>query len=398
MANKSKGISLEDLETNSMTAEQIQPDVVPEPQTIVEQQETVIEPEPVAEVEPQVQEPVVEPAPVETPFDVTFFGKNYESLDQVKADLEKPTMVSEYQELEAKYKDLNENLELLIEQTDPSSFFSTEALKLEVFKKANPKKDASVAQKVFSTEDLSSIDDLEMVKMGRKFKNSKLPGTDADLEAAIMEELNIDAGTPKSEWPNTAQIRLATIAGEYRDAFDQLKISVSLPEKVNIDELKSKRKEAQEQKIATLNEGWSKVAAESLQQTTKIKLPIGTPEEGQEQKFFEWDLRGAPKEEVEQIKKEYIQLGLDPGGDAKDSFQETLDITLLKQNLPQIMKAYADDALARQKEEFLEKTHNPEPLTDSQRPEISSDEELKKERTAFALGGLGSPVHGKRLF
>jgi hypothetical protein len=271
-------------------------------------------------------------------------------------------------------------------------------MKLEVFKKQNPKKDAAIAQKVFSTEDLSSVDDLEMVKMGRKFKNPKLPGTDADLEAAIMEELNIEPDTPKGEWPNTAQIRLATMAGEYRDAFDTLKDSIDLPEKLNLDDLRAKRKQSEEEVTAALNEGWGKIAEEALKATDKVKVPVGEPEEGEEQQFFEWDLRDAPKDEVEQVKKDLIDLGVDPSGEeAGVIFQESVDLKLIKANLPKMMEAYGKDLLAKQKTEFLEKTNNTAPLKDSQRTEVSDAEKIKQERTAFALGGLGPAQFGQRL-
>ena len=92
-------------------------------------------------------------------------------------------------------------------------------MKLEMWRKDNPRKDAGVAQRVFSTEDLNDIKDLDMVKMGRKFSNPNLPGTDADLVAAIAEELNVDPDTPFNEWSPTAQIRIqhgGRLSGEVR--------------------------------------------------------------------------------------------------------------------------------------------------------------------------------------
>ena len=422
-----KAISLEDLNTEQQIAVPDQAEPAPEPQ-VQEPVESAPEPTPQAEapvaepesgevVETPQAEPTKEPEAAEkkeeepAQFDFALFnstintGKDYESLEQVKADLEKPSMETEYQEaktqteeLQAKIDAHEKDTELLLEQLDPATHFSsTDAMKLEVFKKQNPKKDAAIAQKVFSTEDLSSVDDLEMVKMGRKFKNPKLPGTDADLEAAIMEELNIDSDTPKSEWSNTAQIRLATMAGEYRDAFDNLKDNITLPEKLDLDDLRAKRKQSEDERIVALNEGWDKIAEEALKTTDKVKVPIGEPKEGEDQQFFEWDLRDAPKEEVEEIKKAYIGLGLDPGGEAKVDFQRSMRHALLDKNISQMMEAYGKDLLAKQKTEFLEKTNNTEPLKDSQRTEESEADKTKKEQTAFALGGLGPSQFGKRL-
>lgn len=416
-----KAISLEDLNTEQQIEMPNQDGVVSEPQ-VQEQVETPPEPTPQAEapvaepeskevVETPQEEPAKEPEK-DTPQQFDFsqlnssLNKNYESFEQIKADLEKPTMETEYQEakarteeLQAKIDALNKDTELLLEQTDPTALFSTDALRLEVFKKQNPKKDAAIAQRVFSTEDLSSVDDLEMVKMGRKFKNTKLPGTDADLEAAIMEELNIEPDTPKSEWPNTAQIRLATMAGEYRDAFDNLKDSIILPEKPNLDELRAKRKQSEEEVAAALNDGWSKIAEEALKATDKIKIPVGEPKEGEEQRYFEWELRDAPKEDVDRLKQEMISLGIDPNSEeARGVFDRSLNLVLRDKNMSRMMDAYGKDLLARQKTEFLEKTNNTEPLKDSQRTEESTTEKIKKERTAFALGGLGPSQFGNKLF
>ena len=385
---------------------------VQEPQEPVQEeiQEPVKEPEqPKAEEPQEPQEPEKPAEPAQ--FDLAAFnekiGKTFESIDQVKAELDKPTMESEYQEqktayeeLQSKYDDLQKTNELLLEQTDPSSFFSSEeAMKLEMFKRSNPKADAAVASKVFSTEDLSSIDDLEMVKMGRKFRNPKLPGSDADLEQAIKEELGLDPETPRNEWSNTAQIRLATMAGEYRDTFDKIKSEVSLPERVDIEQLKAQRQQEQEQKSSSLSQGWESIANEVLTSTKEIKLPIGEAKEGEEQKFFTWDLDSAPKEDVEQLKADYISLGVNPESeDAKQSFQKAVEFLQLQKNLPKIMQKYADDLLSRKEEEHLKETHNPEPLKDSQRPDESEREKRIKEDSAHALEAVTPRVVGTPLF
>lgn len=416
-------ITLEDLkgENAFKSAEEInQPPVeqTPEVETPVEEtpQEAPTE-EPVAE-EPKVEEPKAE-EPKEEPkveeagsqqFDFAAFnekiGRNYESLDDVKADLDKPTMESEYNEtkealdkVQAELDELAKLNEQLVQQTDPYSYFSDDnALKASVFKKQYPKKDVGIIEKVFATEDLSSIDDLEMVKMGWKFNSSKSLGTDAKIEAAIKEELNADPDAPLSELSDTAQVRLAKMANEYRGAFDQMRQDVKLPERVNLEELKSQIKESEESRLKTLTEGWSGIAESALKETTKIQVPIGEPKEGEEQRFFDWDLGAPPQEDVDRLKENYIQMGLDPTGDAADLFQESLNLSLISKHLPQIMQKYEDDIVARKEKERLDETHNPEPLKDSERAERSAKEKEKEEQTSFAIGGLGAAFQGNPLF
>ena len=401
-------ISLNDLKEGTGTAPNIDQPPVEEP--IVETpivEEPIVE-TPIAEtpevtpVEAPTEEPIVEEPKVEqfsfAQLNETF-NKQYESLDQVKADLDKPTMESEYNEVKTKYDDLQKTNELLLEQLDPASYFSSEgAMKLEQFKKTNPDKDAAVAQKVFSTEDLSSIDDLDIVKMGRKFKNSNLPGNDADLEEAIKADLGIDPDLALNEWSNSDKIRLANLAGDYREAFKQAKASVTLPEKVNIEELKTQRTEAATKLQAELTEGWGKTAEEALKSTSKLNIPIGTPAEGEEQQFFEWELGAAPKEEVEALKESYINFGMEVSEETTQLFAQSLKMSLMEKNLPQIMKKYADDVSARLKEEFLEKSHNAAPLKDSQRTEPSANDAAVKERTAYATEGMGRIAHNHPLF
>lgn len=415
-SGKGKAISLDDLK-EGMSAEELA-NQTPEEPTVQSVEEPKVE-EPVVEKpteEPKVEvksqepkeEPVEEPKPevkteesTSNQFDFALFNKtlntNYESLDQIKADLTKPTMESEYTEVkqkldewQAKFNDLNKDYDLLTEQLDPSVYFSSdEAMKLEAFKKANPDKDASIAQKVFATEDLASIDNIDMVKMGWKFNTPNLKGTDKDLEQAIAEELNQDPDIPVSEWPVSAQNRLARMAADYANQFKQIRSSVTLPEKVDIESLKAQRKQAEEQLQAELTEGWGKVADETLTSTNSIKVPIGKPEEGAEQQFFVWELGEVPKSEVETLKERFISMGLDPKED-KAAFQETLNLALFQKNVSQIMQKYGEDLLAQSEEKHLEETNNPNPLKDTERKDLTQEDKDKQEQTEFAKN-VGPP-------
>jgi hypothetical protein len=357
--------------------------------------------------EPEVQEPEEPKAPdpveqiqksgLNLEFLQELTGKTFESEDQVKEALTKPTMETEYEELKSQHDDLSEKYDLLADQLDPLKYFSEEALKIEMYKQENPKRDASIIQKVFSTEDLSSVDDLEMVKMGIKFKTTKLKSSDQDLEAALAEEFGVEPDTPFNEWSPTAKTRLAIKAGDYRDEFDGIKSSVKLPDRINIEELRSQQKQAAEEASAKLTEDWTKNAGDVLKASKKIQVPIGTPKEGEAQQFFEWDLGKAPEAEIKQLRDDYITMGLPYDDQTKESFQKALDLSLLDQNLPQIMKKYGEDLLARQEEKHLKETHNAEPLHDTQRPEDSKEDQQIKDRTTFVTGG-GGAIRQKPLF
>jgi len=335
----------------------------------------------------------------------TLTGTTFESEDQVKEAFNKPTMESEYgelktqhDELNTQHTDLNEKYNLLTEQLDPSQYFgSDDAMKLAIFEKDNPNKDASIAQKVFSTEDLSTVGDLEMVKMGMKFQTRNLKGTEADLEATIAEEMGQESDTPFNEWPVSAQNRLAIKASEYRDQFDTVKKSVTLPEKFNIEELHTQRREAAEGAEAKLTTDWSGNAEKVLNDFDKLKVPVGEPKEGEDQQFFEWDLGEVPKSEVDELTQAYISNGLEMTDDSQKSFNKALELSLLDKNLSKMMQAYGKDLLARQEETHLKETNNTEALTDSQRPVEGGEDKVLKERSTFARTG-GSSILTKPLF
>jgi hypothetical protein len=409
-----KPISLEDLnEPQEVIPQEPQPEPTPEPTP--EPVEPAPEPAPEPEPEP-TPEPTPEPAPEPEPEPADpiqksglageefltllnkFTNQEFESEDQAKEALTKPSMETEYEEAQTKLTDLQEKFDLLTEQLDPSKYFSSEeAMKLEIFKKENPKKDASIAQKIFSSGDLNEVDNLDIVKMGMKFNTRGLKGTEADLEATIAEELNADSDTPVSEWSIPAQNRLARMASEYRDQFDKIKSSVSLPERVDIEALRTERKQAAEQAQAELTQGWTARADEVLKSTDKISIPIGEPKEGESQEFFEWDLGKAPADKVAELKDTYIELGIEFNKDTADSFQKALRMELLEDNLPKIMDQYRKHLLAQKEEEHLKETHNPGAIKDTVRPEGGADKK-KKDQTDFATSGLGSAVKGTRLF
>jgi len=427
----SKAISLDDL-NDGLSAEELSSQAAPEQVTepvekpedqpeAGKEQETRVEAKPTeTQAEPTEETPKeteTKPTEAEKPkeeepagqFDFSFLNKtlntNYESLDQIKADINKPTMESEYEgvktqleEWQSKYNELNETYELLTEQIDPSNYFSSdEAMKLEAFKKENPDKDPSIAQKVFSTEDLTSINDLDMVKMGWRFNTPTLKGTDKDLETAIAEELNQDPDTPISEWPVSAQNRLARMAGQYSDQFKHIKNSVSLPEKIDIEALKTQRKQEREARETALTDGWGQVAEETLKSTESVKVPIGKPAEGEEQKFFVWELGSPPEEEVSTLKERFISMGIDPK-ENKDSFQETLNLALFQKNAPMILQKYGEDLLAQNEEKHLEETHNPNPLKDSERTTMSEKDKEKEEQTRFAREDVVPRFRSNPLF
>jgi len=413
---KEGGVSLDDLK-KPQEEMIIQKEVPPAPEPVPEtppEKEVVPEapPETPAEVPPVEAPPETPPAEpaLNDPATIQKSGENFEFLntllkkefkskEEVEEAFNKPTMESEYNELKAQNEKLQSDYDLLMEHADPMSYFSSEeAMKLELWKKQNPDKDASIAQVVFGAKDLNAVSDLNMVKMGRKFTTPNLPGTEKDLEDAIAMELGVEQDIPIEEWPKTAHIRLATLAGDYRERFKTIKGSVELPAKVDLEELRTQRQAEADARKVTLTEEWGKYSKEVATGLNSLKIPLGEPKEGEEQAFFEWDVSAPEKEVVDRLSKDYITLGVPSTDKMKEAFEKSVRLELIDKNLSRMMKKYGDDQLARQEEKHLEELHNPAPLKDSDRPKDGTAEQKTAERTAFAIGGGGASIFNHPLF
>jgi len=394
-----------------------QENVIPQQVPPTPQPEPTPSPEPTPEPTP-APEPTPTPAPEPTPeppkvtdadqiqrsgenleFLNTLLNQEFTSTDQAVEQFNKPTMESEYNELKTQHDDLQGKFELLMEQSDPSTYFSSdEAMKFEVWRKTNPNKDASVAQTVFATEDLNKVSDFDIIKMGWKFASPNLPGTEKDLDEAIAEELKVEADIPFNEWPKSAQVRLASLAGGYRNQFESMKSDVKLPDKIDLEALRAERKTASDAKLTELSTAWDKHSSTAAESMKTLKVPIGTPKEGEEQAFFEWDLKAPPKTKVEDMAKAYVGMGVKFTDETKVIFDRAVRNVLIEENLPQIMQKHEDDVLARQKEQHLQETHNATPLTDSVRPGDGTEDKALKERSAHARSGSGSGLFKNPLF
>lgn len=401
-ATKPRPISLDDLKEPQEIVSQSSPN--PEPQ-VEPQIESVVQPEvqPATEqVMPPSQETVTAPV-VDDTEKLAFFNKllnqEFTSTDQIVERFNAPSMTKEYEELKAQHEDLKSKFDILVEQTDPASIFSSEdVMKLEMWKKENPKKDSSVAQKIFATADLNQVNDLEIVKMAWRFDNPLLSGTEKDLEEAIAEELRVDADLPLAEWPKSAQIRLSSLAGGYRSKFDAIKQGVKLPERFDVEAVRAEKQQKAEARKAELSNTWKQHATTTANSMKSLKVPVGTPKAGESQQFFEWDLKAVPTDKVEAMVQSYVNMGVDYTDTTKNLFDRAVRNVLLEEHIPHILQKYGDDLLARQKEEFLRETHNTNPLTDSVRPTEGGAEAKLRERSGFASGATRSSIFSNPLF
>lgn len=334
-----------------------------------------------------------------TPFlDINVLNKdletNFESIDSLKQTISKASKVDELEDrvkevedLRAKADEFKEKYELLLENTDPKTFFADDSsIKLELFKKSNPSKDAAVAHKIFSIDDVNKVDDFDIVKLGYKLDFPNLKGGDEAIKEMLAEEYNVDPELEIDQWPVRAQNKLLIEANKFRNSFNEIK-KIEVPGRLDVDKLRNDLIQERETKISTLKESWNKSseALKTSDELKKLKFQIGVPKDGEQPEYFEWDLDSVPSDTIDNIVNQMISSGVSPTDDNLASVKDAVRLAVEDVYKPQIMAKYKEAIRSEWEAEHLKKTHNPEPLHDSQNPTADVNKE-KKELTDFVRG------------
>lgn len=401
-SNSNDAVSLDDLNN---TSTEVQPDALSAqptevvPPVVEKSQEPVVDtpPEtpplaqPEIKVEPEVKvEPVVAEPDLGNPqptLDISVLnkdlGRNFESLDSLKAELDKSSKVDEYETrlqgldtLKASEQEIREKYEILLELAeDPMKNFSNEqSYKLEQFKKANPKKNPAVAQSIFMTEDLNTVDDFDIVKWGYQLDNPSLKGGEEGIKQTVADEFGIDPELGLDEWSLSAQNRLAIKANEYRGKFNTMS-DIETPNKLDIDGIRQQRQADANTSLESIKSAWDE-ASKSLD-VSKLQIPTNIPKEGETQAYFEYDLGEQSKETVSRIVEEMVANGSEVNEQTLTFAKEAAQMALFKENMPQAISKLIEANNHVKEEEHLKNTHNPEPLHDETRPEGDVAKEKK---------------------
>lgn len=329
---------------------------------------------------------------------------NFESIESLKETISKASKVDELEvkvkdveDLKAQAEEFKEKYELLLENTDPKALFDDNSIKMEMFKKNNPSKDASTAHKVFSIDDVNKVDDFDIVKLGYKLDFPNLKGGDEAIKEMLAEEYNVDPELDINEWPVRAQNKLLIEANKFRNTFNEMK-NIEVPGRVDVEKLRNDLLQERESKITTLKESWNKEseALKSSDELKKLKFQIGTPKEGEKPEYFEWDLDNVPADTIDNIVDQMISSGVDPTQESITNVKEAVRLAVEDIYKPQIMAKYKEAIRSEWEAEHLKKTHNPDPLHDTSNPTADVNKE-RKELTDFVRGS-SSKFKRKPLF
>ena len=269
-----------------------------------------------------------------------------------------------------------------------TGYFSNEdSYKLEQYKKEFPSKDPAVAQSIFMNKDLKTVDDFDIVKWGLQLDNPGLKGGEEGIKQTVAEEFGIDPELEISEWSVSAQNRLVIKANTYRSEFEAMK-QIEAPKRLDIDSIRQQRQQDVASSLETRKTAWADVTKGIESDLSTLKVPVGTPKEGEPQEYFDWDVGSANNETVSSIVEQMVASGSDVNDDTITFAKQSARLAMQDKSMPEIMAKYKASILANSEADHLKETHNPEPLLDTSRPEGEAEKE-KKEFSDWAASTEG---------
>ena len=341
-----------------------------------------------------------EPVEPEKEFDTAFFNKSFgtqfSTPDEIKGLLESSDKVKELEgkvtaldELQTKYDEINQKYETYKryeeELFDPMQYFnSPEEYAWMKYRKDNPDKDASIAYKAF-VSDFKKDSDLDVLINYERFSDPGLEGGEQGVKEMIADKYGIDPELidSPSEWTTVVRNKIRKDANLARKEFEEIKSSVELPAKVDINKLEADRKVAVEAKTNQLKKDWSEITNLMLKDMDKVTVFDDPNKEGKSDPLVDFVLDDKMKSELREGMISYLtDSGLEPTESNIQEAGTTAQARVILQNLPKIIKGAVNEALAKQEKAHNDEIHNPAKVTTDVKPDADSEKARIRE---FAL-------------
>jgi len=183
--------------------------------------------------------PVVEEPPKVSTFFDTFnknFSTQYKSDDEIKALLDTPKKISDYETRLKDYEDLKKSaedrqkeIERLEGLTDPLKYFpSPDAYIAAQLQIQNPGKDPALLHKLVTT-DVNKMDDFDLLVEAMKMFVPGLPEGGAGVRNVLYKKYGIDSEIDPKDWDIGTKTQIAIDAATERNRINELKSGVKLP-------------------------------------------------------------------------------------------------------------------------------------------------------------------------
>lgn len=314
----------------------------------------------------------------------SYFGTNFENEDQFKSVLSLQDILKQKDEELGKYKTgfeeyqskLTENekkLQELSQPVDVKALFANEELyKVNELAKKYPGKDASIIQKIISTDE-STANPFELLVLNELNSNPKIKGGEKGARELVADRYGIDLEDVASldKLPDLTVNKLERDANKVRDEFRTLKSietsSLDLP-RIK-EESQQKAKEQYEAKVKIANP-----VAKKLIDNFK-QFEVNDSVDGNVETLFKYDVvwKDGLKEAIEQQVTNYLA--------SVDSVDETVALnarnlmtSLYEQaNRADMWKHYRTQMQTQYKDDRHKELHNDSDLSDKQRTSTDKD-------------------------
>lgn len=303
-----------------------------------------IETQPMAEgsVQPEaiIETPAIETQPpvVETPQTDQFFenfnkryGTPFKSDEEIKATLEAPKRVSEYEgklrEAEARASKADEYQRQIeeIRNAGNSEFLSKPLIRnafvAQQLIDKYPDKDPETLRQIVMA-DLGKMSDLEVLVKNQKIDLPQL--SEADIELALKDQYGIDPDSPSTEWSSIAKTKIAIAAQSARANIKGLTQGIELPKAVT----KEERDQAQQVALQ-----------KRIQETAPVKEEFTRFDKFKDARIegFEYEVPNDYKSKLgDMFQAMAVDAGMEMTPENKEAIFELRDALLVKDQLPKI--------------------------------------------------------------
>jgi len=284
-----------------------------------------------------------------------------------------------------KDKLLEEKETLLNTKTDGLKLFADDNMyKINQILINNPNLNKSAVLRLASA-DLDKMQDTEVLKLQKLTKLQSGDFSEADIEYAINKQYNLTANPSELEGDELKEYNankfLRNEAAQSARAELKGLMNVEMPERVDLLAMQNESKEKADKALNDNLESWKPKTDEIIKSLDKFKIEF---EKGEE---FEFVYDDEFKSYLKKNLNEYAaRTGLDVSKpESLKVITESIENDYVNKKLPQMLKTFKSDLLAKQKEANYNEEHNikdpdlkeaPDKLTDEQKRNKKADDKL----------------------
>jgi hypothetical protein len=333
------------------------------------------------------------------------FGTNFQSEDEIKQKISSLIENEEYLSKRDYYSELDKFVEEMQKEVSDESlvkrFGSKENYDRAVMHSILSQNIPEAISATILTTDIDKMDDLSALYHEAIAKNPNLLtiADEATIKKGLLKRAGVDISDPDfdlSKYQESAKLNpegivnltmSATAAKNYfKGLVDEAKKGIPIQRDFKA-EFETRVKERNEL-IQKRTNDWTTKAKDIAGQFTEFKI-MEKDAQGKDVVDFTFKVPKEFQDRAANYLRDFaVQSGLDVTPETVVKLQAELQDAFEDEYKSQIRKAYAEEKIAKLKEEFDNKVHNNKPISSQEAPPEhgqSPDEELQKQRKEFGL-------------